>query len=150
MLTNDKGQTEEETCKNIGPDFCSWDDVQSWSRELYKRRERAWTTLRIKPRDEWPASWLELESWSNGAFVVDNSKLSDQTMGIPSQEKIELIIGQIKDGDRYLRNAGAALAGPQAGESTFFDFEIGDLFKWAAGIGVGFLAFRALTDRGGK
>ena len=112
-LRNDKGQEEGDDHCGTGPlgYICTWDDIQSWSRELAKRRHRAFVWLAAwdsGAAPEVPAALAEqLRAWANSPSVRDESKLSDQTFGPPSEEHVEQIIGLTKTGDELLRRVSA-------------------------------------------
>jgi hypothetical protein len=112
-LRNDKGQEEGDDHCGTGPLglVCTWDDIQSWSRELAKRRARAFIWLNAYDKGtapEVPAALAEqLRAWANSPTVRDESKLSDQTFGPPSEEHVEQIIGLIRTGDELLRRVSA-------------------------------------------
>lgn len=151
-LRNDKGQTETDHCAGF-PYVCTWDDVQAWSRELDKRRARAFVWLNVYDASEpgalgVPSAMAEqLRGWADSAAVRDNAHLSQQTLGLPSEERIEIIIGQTKNGDEYLRRI-ASVAPPGTGPVTQAESETAPLFEpkpwhWAAALALGFYAYRS-------
>lgn len=147
-LKNDKGSTEADHCDSGLGLFCSWDDIQSWSRELAKRRQRAFLWLNAYDRGaepEVPAGLAEqLRAWALSSAVRDESKLSDQTAGLPSEEHVEQIIALIKTGDALL--ARVAAVDPSSGPVTQLESETARFeprwYHWAAAAGLGYWAYR--------
>jgi hypothetical protein len=132
MLRNDKGQTEDSHCSGF-PWVCTWDDVQAWSRELDKRRARAFVWLNVYDADPAaskvpPAVAEQLRGWANSAAVVEDSKLSDSTFGLPSEERIERIIASTNDGERYL--SAVARVDPASGPIVGVDAEQAPSLRW--------------------
>ena len=146
MLKNDLGNTEDEACGGGFIEICSWSDVQSWSRELQKRRARATAHLTGKAEGDWTAADRTLQAWTNSAEVRAMAAWRNDQFGWPEVEDVENLKQAIKEGDGYLAEAKAVV--PDRDEESAPDYDMGEIFKWAAGLASIALAGKWLLDRG--